>query len=273
MRQKTIWSWQSLIICLLFNGLLGFSIYVPFYKELSTINQYVLPVISKIKSGETPPTEFVQVITNIKDLITIADQYGTVIIWGSVAIITFVLWLSLLLTGRKRIDKAIEETKNSLISTASPQRKTEAITTSEPIEKTRDESMVAAFQLLSIFQREGRFIDFLKENLSLYDDAQIGAAVRSLQESWKRAFKEYLTVEPVFDKPEGSEVTISSGFDPNKIKLTGDVIGEPPFEGVVMHRGWKLVRVNLPTFTGVSQKEWIISPAEIEVRRKETSNE
>lgn len=273
MKQKTIWSWQSLIICLFFNGLLGLCLYVPFSKEISTINQYVLPVISKIKTGETLPPEFGQVATHIKDLITIADQYGTVIIWGSIVIITFALWLSLLLTGRKRIDKAIEETKKTLASITPSQKKTDTGLTHESVEKTRDETMIAAFQLLSIFQREGRFVDFLREDLSLYSDAQIGAAVRSLQENWKKAFKEYLTVEPVFDRPEGSRVTVSGGFDLDSIKLTGDVIGEPPFEGIVVHRGWKLVKVNLPKFTGVSQKEWIISPAEIEVQKKETSYE
>ncbi|MCX7822133.1 MAG: DUF2760 domain-containing protein [Syntrophobacterales bacterium] len=273
MKQKTIWSWQSLLLCLFFNGLLGLSIYVPFQKELSTINQYVLPVMSKIKSGETLPPEFGQVVTNIKDLITIADQYGTVIIWGTVAIITCALWLSLLLVGRKRIDRALEEAKKeSLKNVTVPQRSNATSTPIESVVKTGEEgSMIAAFQLLSVFQREGRFIDFLREDLSLYDDSQIGAAVRNLQESWKKVFQEYISIEPVFSEPEGSQVTISAGFDPNKIKLTGDVIGEPPFEGVVMHRGWKLVKINLPAFTAAHRREWIIAPAEIEVHVKGTS--
>ncbi|MEM3434148.1 MAG: hypothetical protein QXP27_08230, partial [Candidatus Methanomethyliaceae archaeon] len=83
MKQKTIWTWQSLFLCLFFNGLIGVAIFVPFKQELSTINQYITPVLAKIKAGESLPPEFGQVATHVKDLITIADQYGTALIWGS----------------------------------------------------------------------------------------------------------------------------------------------------------------------------------------------
>ena len=45
---------------------------------------------------------------------------------------------------------------------------------------------------LSILQREGRLIDFFDEDLSRYEDAQIGAAVRSIQEDCKKAVKSTL---------------------------------------------------------------------------------
>ncbi|MGC8720044.1 MAG: DUF2760 domain-containing protein [Thermodesulforhabdaceae bacterium] len=270
MKQKTIWTWQSLLLCLFFNGLIGVAIFVPFKQELSTINQYVAPVLEKIKAGAPLPPEFSQVTTHIKDLITIAEQYGTALIWGSVALLTLALWLALLLTGRRRIDKAFEEASKSAADIRPPAHKDVSVP-SEPPKRSADESFVVALQLLSIFQREGRFIDFLREDLSLYDDAQIGAAVRNLQESWKKVFQQHFSVEPVFPEPEGSRVTIQSGFDPNKIKLTGEVIGEPPFEGVVVHRGWKLVKMDLPQIIASQRQEWIIAPAEVEVEKKESS--
>ncbi|MEJ5300103.1 MAG: DUF2760 domain-containing protein [Thermodesulforhabdaceae bacterium] len=272
MKQKTLWSWQSFFLCAFFNGLLGAAIFVPFSKGLSVVNQYLTPLTSQVKSMESLPPELGQVLTQIKDLVAIADQYGTIIIWGSVAVLTLALWLSLLLTGRRRIEKASEEAKKSVAATPAVTTRKEVVTP-EPQKKSKEETLTAAFQILSIFQRQGRFIDFLKEDLSLYDDAQVGAAVRNLQESWKKAFQEYFTVEPIFKEPEGSQVTISAGFDASKIKLTGEVIGEPPFEGVVVHRGWKLVKVDLPVFTGSKQaEEWVIAPAEVEIQKRDSTD-
>lgn len=37
-----------------------------------------------------------------------------------------------------------------------------------------------ALSLLSALQREARLVDFLKESIAAYDDAQIGAAVRDV---------------------------------------------------------------------------------------------
>jgi hypothetical protein len=44
---------------------------------------------------------------------------------------------------------------------------------------------------LSVLQREGRLLDFFAEDLSRYEDDQIGAAVRSIQEDCKKAIKKY----------------------------------------------------------------------------------
>src|SRR3954464_2306374 len=46
----------------------------------------------------------------------------------------------------------------------------------------REATPDAALQLLSLFQREARLIDFTQENLSAYSDADIGAAARVVHE-------------------------------------------------------------------------------------------
>ena len=43
-------------------------------------------------------------------------------------------------------------------------------------------SPLPAVQILAALQREGRLIDFLEEDLSAYEDAQIGAAVRNIHQ-------------------------------------------------------------------------------------------
>ena len=47
---------------------------------------------------------------------------------------------------------------------------------------------------LSVLQRDGRLLDFFGEDLSLYDDEQIGAAVRSVQEDCKKTIKKFNVV-------------------------------------------------------------------------------
>jgi hypothetical protein len=54
----------------------------------------------------------------------------------------------------------------------------------------------AALQLLSLFQREARLIDFTQENLSAYSDADIGAAARVVHEGCAKVLKEHFTIQP-----------------------------------------------------------------------------
>jgi len=118
---------------------------------------------------------------------------------------------------------------------------------------------------LSVLQRDGRLLDFFDEDLSLYDDEQIGAAVRSVQEDCKKTIKKYIDLKPVIENEEGEIVTIESGFDVDSIKLVGNVSGEPPFEGVLKHRGWKAGKKEIPKLSDI-QDVAIITPAEVEIQ-------
>ncbi len=119
--------------------------------------------------------------------------------------------------------------------------------------------------LLSVLQREGRLVDFFSENLDGYDDAQIGAAVRSIHENCKAGLEKYLKLEPVVSNPEGQTITLKPGFDAVAIKVVGNVAGDPPFTGVVRHRGWRAVGIEIPTLTNI-RDVGLIAPAEIEVQ-------
>jgi hypothetical protein len=118
--------------------------------------------------------------------------------------------------------------------------------------------------LFSLMQREGRLMDFLNEDLDGYDDAQIGSAVRSIHAGCRQLVQEYLNPEPVMDRHEGAVVEIPVDFDPGIIKLTGNVVGEPPFSGILRHKGWQVGKMKLPTLSG-SQNAEIIAPAEVEI--------
>ncbi|MBC2704173.1 DUF2760 domain-containing protein [Desulfobacula sp.] len=128
----------------------------------------------------------------------------------------------------------------------------------------RDRKTRLFLHSLSVLQRDGRLLDFFDEDLSLYDDEQIGAAVRSIHEDCKKTIKKYIDPKPVIDNEEGEMVTIEPGFDIDSIKLVGNISGEPPFEGVLKHRGWKAGKKEIPKLSDI-QDAAIIIPAEVEI--------
>jgi hypothetical protein len=122
----------------------------------------------------------------------------------------------------------------------------------------------AVLRLLAGLQKEGRFIDFLGENLAQYDDAQVGAAVRPIHEGCRQALRERITIERIYDRDEGSEVEVAAGFDPAAVRLTGNVKGEPPFRGTLQHSGWRATKVDLPATSG-DLDPTVLAPAEVEL--------
>lgn len=110
----------------------------------------------------------------------------------------------------------------------------------------REATPDAALQLLSLLQREGRFIDFLEEDVASFSDAEIGAAARVVHEGCKKALDEHLTIEAVRSEEEGAKVTLEAGFDAGAVRLTGNVVGEAPFTGTLSHRGWRATKIELP---------------------------
>ena len=120
-------------------------------------------------------------------------------------------------------------------------------------------------RLLTLLQRgDGRFLDFVLEDVNAVDDPQIVAAVRAMQPIWQAALKEHLTLEPVRSEPEGSSVEVPPGFDPSAVLLTGNVTGQPPFRGTLKHAGWRVREIELPPLPE-GQDPFIIQPAEVEL--------
>jgi hypothetical protein len=122
----------------------------------------------------------------------------------------------------------------------------------------------SALVLLSLLQKEGRFVDFLQEDVSGYSDQEVGAAARVVHEGCQRVLREHLSIEPVRQEAEGSAVTLAKGFDPAAVRPTGNVVGEPPFTGSLVHRGWRAVDVRLPKVAS-SRDVRILAAAEVEL--------
>ena len=121
-----------------------------------------------------------------------------------------------------------------------------------------------AVELLATLQREGRLIDFLKEKLDAYSDAQIGAAVRDIHRDCAKTLDRLFGIAPQCSQPENSSLSLPADIDPGEWKLTGRVGGEPKL-GQLRHHGWKITRHELPAWTGRPASAWVIAPAEVEI--------
>jgi hypothetical protein len=121
-----------------------------------------------------------------------------------------------------------------------------------------------ALQLLSILQREGRFIDFVREDLSGASDADIGAAARVVHEGCARALSGVVELAPIRTEDEGAAVELAEGYDASQTRVTGNVVGDPPYKGTLAHHGWRATKIELPT-PNEGHDAKIVAPAEVEL--------
>ncbi|EXJ14633.1 DUF2760 domain-containing protein [Imhoffiella purpurea] len=122
----------------------------------------------------------------------------------------------------------------------------------------------SALLLLGLLQKEGRLVDFLHEDIKGYSDQEVGAAARVIHQGCQRVLQDCLMIAPVRDEPEGSRITLETGFDAAAIRPTGNVVGTPPFTGALVHRGWRVVETRLPQITSGHDPR-ILAAAEVEL--------
>jgi hypothetical protein len=122
-----------------------------------------------------------------------------------------------------------------------------------------------ALTLLAALQREARFVDFIKESLDNYDDAQIGAVAREVHRDCGKVFERMFNLQPIAKQEEGAELTLSEGFDPGRYKLTGNVTNNPNLKGRLVHHGWEAAQCELAEWTGSQESARVVAPVEVEV--------
>ena len=163
--------------------------------------------------------------------------------------------------AEKQLSQARKDAEASL---AASQEANKALQSAQEKIVEAQKSPLGALRLLSLLQRDGRFIDFLQDDVTSYSDQEVGAAARVVHSGCKKALQAYVKVEPVLPQQEGDKLTIEKGFDPGKIRLTGNVVGEPPFKGSLAHHGWKAIEFKLPEVPA-GQDPSILAPAEVEL--------
>jgi hypothetical protein len=219
--------------------------------------------LGRVPNPDPVTTDFVARMENYLGVL------NTYYLPGSAAFFLFfalLLWLFLRISNASLFKKA--EVPKAVPKAADNKKRTlDALQDRRPdIDKKEkeDNDRRIFLYLLSLLQREGRLLDFFSENLDAYEDDQIGAAVRSIHQNCKKAMDKNLALLPVVDMEEGGEMTVAEGFDPNEIKLTGAVTGDPPFKGILRHKGWKAKKIEIPMLSSTGDAK-IIAPAEVEI--------
>jgi hypothetical protein len=125
------------------------------------------------------------------------------------------------------------------------------------------EAEIVAF--LGLLQEKGRLVDFLMDDVTPYEDAEVGAAARVIHQGCRQVLQEYFKISAVSEAQEGVEVTVPAGYSPDQYRLVGKLVGEPPFKGTLLHKGWKTGFVKLPRIV-VTERLPAIAPAEVELK-------
>jgi len=264
---------QSLMLFVLFSG----GMLTAMFFMLREFFQGLQVLLDPLLRGETAQllpqaagarladvAKFLEVQQGTLPLFVVAlGGFVTVLLWFGTQVMVRTMIRSLLaysgfalLAERELQESKKQEKQEKPDAGVQPTRKLEPVYSPE-----------AALQVLALLQQQGRFIDFLEEDLGSYEDAQIGAAVRSIHEGCKKALHEHLELKPVFEQEEeGAQVTVKQGFDSSAIRLTGNVSGDPPFRGVLRHRGWRVVKADFPQpVSGRDKPVRILAPAEVEM--------
>lgn len=144
------------------------------------------------------------------------------------------------------------------------ERVVEKVVVEKPKTSTATAQRDGALALLALLQREGRFVDFVRDSVEGASDADIGAAAREVHRGCRKVLDQHLTIEPVMPGEEEAKVSVPKGFDPAEIRLIGEAKGEPPYRGTLRHHGWRVVDAKLPSLAeGVDRA--VIAPAEVEL--------
>ena len=123
-------------------------------------------------------------------------------------------------------------------------------------------------QFLARLQEKGRLVDFLMDDIAPYSNEQIGVVARVVHQGCREVVRAAFDIEPVHGGQEQEAVVLAGDFDAGAYRLVGKVPEHPPYQGTVLHRGWKATRVSLPRVTEAARESAarsIIAPAEVEV--------
>jgi len=165
------------------------------------------------------------------------------------------------IAGQPRAEGKAAERSTTEPDWAAAEAKVVAATTEPPLLPSPD---TGALVLLSLLQGEGRFVDFVQQDIAAFPDADVGAVARVVHSGCRKVLSSHLRIAAIRGESEGQPVALEPGFDPNRIKLTGNVAGTGRLNGVLRHRGWQATEVHLPTVVDRAGTQ-VLCPAEVEL--------
>ena len=192
-----------------------------------------------------------------------------------VLILSVILVVTLLvLTSNLRKQKQVTPptvSTNTPVTVTEPQIIEKIIEKEVPIPGPAPEPVIlkeftpdAATQLLSLLQKDARFIDFIHEDITAYSDQEVGMIARTVHSGCNKVINDHFTLAPICPDKENSPITIHHDFDADAFFLTGNITGQAPFTGTLIHKGWQITDIKLPNISE-NHNVRIITPAEVEL--------
>ncbi len=83
-----------------------------------------------------------------------------------------------------------------------PEKAQNFIDGTSPTPKQVEMADSSHLRLLHYLQQASRLIDFLKEDIHTFNDAQVGAAVRKIHQDCAQAIEELVAIRALRDEPE-----------------------------------------------------------------------
>lgn len=164
---------------------------------------------------------------------------------------------------RVLFDAALAERLRALLAGESPPSAPPAASEAKPAKKSPARS--DALNLLAMWQREARLVDFLQEPIAQFSNEQIGAAVRDVHRDSAAVLERVFALKPIREEPEGATLELAGDFDAASCRLTGRVPEQPPYRGALTHPGWRATQCVLPEWTGTEAAALVIAPAVVEI--------
>lgn len=174
----------------------------------------------------------------------------------------FLALLSVILVTQLGTEKNAEPPRTVQAAATRPSSIPAAVPDPSAPVATAEAEIIAFFGLL---QEKGRLVDFLMDDITPYEDAQVGAAARVVHQGCRAVLNEHFDITPVCGSTEGSTVTVPQGDESADYRLVGRISGEPPFTGTLVHKGWKTTMVKLPRVAAATRLP-ALTPAEVELR-------
>jgi hypothetical protein len=179
--------------------------------------------------------------------------------WAALGIpLALLLWQMIQISRRGKDKQGQEETPT-------PKQQPSAAAVEQDEQKLQD---AAVIQFLARLQDKGRLVDFIMDDMTPYGDEQVGAAARIVHQGCQEVLSDFFKITPLHDGAEEETITLAQGYDSASYRLVGSVPEQPPYTGVVLHRGWVTHDVNLPRVSAsdlIEDGAYVIAAAEVEI--------
>ncbi|MDQ3233581.1 MAG: DUF2760 domain-containing protein [Pseudobdellovibrionaceae bacterium] len=165
--------------------------------------------------------------------------------------------------------KLIDELNDRLNASKQQVHKLQAqIQQLESATKGADSEDAAVLMFLRVMQEKSRLLDFALTDIARLPDAQVGAAARVVHQGLQSLLQDSFDIKPIADQSEGQNLQLPEDFDSSRYRILQQSAAEQKPQGVILHRGWEVKKMNLPRSlrrTGDPLPS-VLAPVEIEAR-------